>query len=71
MIDVLVSAAVCFDELFDVGKFLAEMFSIEVEGVFGDFVEDDDDGGVFAKAGDEVEPVFGVLVFEALASVEN
>ena len=29
--------------------------------MFGDFVEDDDDGGVFAEAFNEVEPVFGVV----------
>lgn len=62
--------AVCFEEFYDVEEFLPKCPTVEVEGMGFDFVEDDEDGGFVAEAFDKVEPIFGIGVFVALATVE-
>src|SRR4029453_11628149 len=68
------ASAVCtisFDKIADKRIFLLQSATIEVKGMFFDFVQHHDDRRVSAETGDELQPVVGIRVFAALAAVEH
>ena len=71
MVDALAGFAIGGNELANVGKFLLQGTPVDIEGVLFEFVEHDENGGIAAKALDQVSPVLGIGIFVALATVEH
>ena len=71
LVDTNVSFAVSMNKSFDVGILFQKGTTVDIKGLFLDFIENNEDGRVSAKALDQFQPVFGVAVFMALTTIEN